>query len=467
MTYTFDSIAGYTQEKKELMALCDLFNNRKKYERKGGHLPKGIIFYGDVGNGKTLFAKVLASECGLNTINIDLGESDKAYDVCRQIKQAFAKGEKSKAPTMIFFDELDKVIPDESEEYHTDREKTILSQLLTLIDGMESSSNIVFVATCNNYDYVPEALVRPGRIDKKIGIYKPDFESRQAILKMYIEKSSCKFDMDIDELARLCSNLSSASLETLVNECVLSSDENNFASEDLIKAKLYEIKEEDIPRKKSQVTEMLFACRNLGSFIVSKSFNDGDYTLSTYHSTVCNDYFDNILSNFDNDYGGNDDFDNIDDIDNFHNYCEDDGCDDDDEFDKNKEFFSKNDYINTITALLGGFASENLISNKIYSNMEYHFSTIHEILFSMSKCGMLGFNNIYYEIDSSYFSESRLERLYITFDEIINSCYKTANDIVSKNINLLRKLIPILAEKGTIRKNETEALIEKFGGINH
>ena len=69
MTYTFDSIAGYTQEKKELMALCNLFNNRKEYEKKGARLPKGIIFYGDIGNGKTLFAKVLACPRDPNTLS--------------------------------------------------------------------------------------------------------------------------------------------------------------------------------------------------------------------------------------------------------------------------------------------------------------------------------------------------------------------------------------------------------------
>lgn len=456
MTYTFDSIAGYTQEKKELMALCDLFNNRKKYEKKGAHLPKGIIFYGDVGNGKTLFAKVLASECGLNTINIDLSESDKAYNICKQIKQAFTKGEKSDSPTMIFFDELDKVIPNEGEDYHSDREKTILSQLLTLIDGMQSGSNIIFVATCNNYNCIPESLVRPGRIDKKIGISKPDFESRKEILKMYMEKSSCKFDIDIDELSRLCSFVSSASLETLVNECILSSDENNFVSADLIKKKLYEIKEEDIPRKKSQFNEMLYACKNLGSFVVAKFFNDGDYTLSTDDSTVCNDYFNNILHDFDSSYDEDDDYDD----DEYSDFDE-----DFDDANTNKEYSSKIDYINTITTLLGGYCAEALILNKLYSNMEWSFALIYIILSWMSKCGMLGLDNIYYELDSSYFPERKLERLYDIFDEIINDCYKVANEIVAKNINLIKRLMAVVSEKGDIRKNEAEVLIEEFGGI--
>ena len=78
---------------------------------------------------------------------------------------------------------------------------------------------------------------------------------------------------------------------------------------------------------------------------------------------------------------------------------------------------------------------------------------------------MLGLNNIYYELDSSYFSERKLERLYDIFDEIINDCYKVANEIVSKNINLIKKLMVVVSEKGDIRKNEAEVLIEEFDGI--
>lgn len=74
MNYSFDSIAGYTQEKEELKRLCEIFNNRAKYEEKGAKLPKGIIFYGSAGTGKTLFAKVMASVCGLEVFKIDLGE---------------------------------------------------------------------------------------------------------------------------------------------------------------------------------------------------------------------------------------------------------------------------------------------------------------------------------------------------------------------------------------------------------
>ena len=160
MNYNFDSIAGYETEKEELKRLCEILNHRGKYEKKGAKLPKGIIFYGEAGTGKTLFSKVMASVCGLEVFKIDLGDVENESAICRHIKKTFIKASRRKEPTMIFFDEMDKVLPNDHEDYYTDRSKTILTQLLTLIDGMDSSGNIVFVATCNDYAVLPKTLTR-------------------------------------------------------------------------------------------------------------------------------------------------------------------------------------------------------------------------------------------------------------------------------------------------------------------
>ena len=302
MNYNFDSIAGYETEKEELKKLCEIFNCREKYEKKGAKLPKGIIFYGEPGTGKTLFSKVMASVCGLEVFKIDLGDVENESAICRHIKKTFIKASKRKEPTMIFFDEMDKVLPNYNEEYYTDRSKTILTQLLTLIDGMDSAGNIVFVATCNNYSVLPETLTRPGRLDKKIGIGSPNYSSRVEILKMYAQKSSCRFEMTMEDVAKLCVGFSCAALETLVNECILQSDEEGIVSESLIRERFFEIKNEDIPRERSTVDDTVRACRNVGAFIVAKTFNSGHYVLNLEFDTACNDFFNAILSEYDSDY---------------------------------------------------------------------------------------------------------------------------------------------------------------------
>ena len=306
MNYKFTDIAGYPQEKAELQRLCDIINDREQYLARGAKLPKGVIFYGGTGTGKTLFAKVMASTCNLKMIEIDLGSPSDGNALLKKIKKAFEGARRSGEPAMIFFDEMDKVLPNAREEYYSDHSKAVLAQLLTLIDGMNSDKNFIFVATCNNYAELPAALVRPGRIDKKIQIGLPDRASRAEILKLYAGKTSCTFEMSMEELAKLCGGFSCAALETLINECVLQSDERGFVSEQLIKERILESRSGDLPRRPPTQADMITACRNIGCFIVARSLNTGDYLLRLGDDTVCNLYFNGAIGRYDDDYDAED-----------------------------------------------------------------------------------------------------------------------------------------------------------------
>lgn len=458
MNYTFENIAGYAQEKEELRRLCEIFNNRKTYESKGAKLPKGIVFYGGAGTGKTLFAKVMAGVCGLELFKIDLGDVENEVTICKNIQKAFSKASKRKEPTMIFFDEVDKVLPNRYEDYVTDRSKTVLAQLLTLIDGMDSTGNIVFIATCNDYDALPETFTRPGRIDKKIFIGNPTFSSRVEILKLYAEKSSCRFGLTIEDIAKFTSGFSCAGLETLVNECILQSDESGFISEKLIHDRILEIKNEDIPRARSAVDEAVRACRNIGSFVVAKTLNDGSYVLNLDLDTVCNDFFNSLLSDFDGDYqrGVNDDPNEVDE-------------DYDDEYGESvsASLYSELDFMNAIIVRLGGHAAEEVVLHKLYENIKYDLALVDDVLFFMSDCGMLGLSYRYSERreDKMCYSDAWTDRLYTLFDEIIEECYKKAKSIVVKNEALIVKLIPILVAKQALEKQDCEPILKSLGGI--
>ena len=462
MNYTFNSIAGYETEKKELEKLCKIFNNLKNYEEKGAKLPKGIIFYGEPGTGKTLFSKVMANVCGLEVLKIDLGDVKNESAICKYIKKTFVKASKSKEPVMIFFDEMDKVLPNDEEEYYTDRSKTILTQLLTLIDVMDSAGNVVFVATCNYYDLLPETLTRPGRLDKKIGLSRPNYFSRVEILNMYAKKSSCRFELPMEETAKLCTGFSCSALETLINECILQSDESGFISEQLMQEHIFEIKNEDIPRKTSKVDDMVFACRNVGAFIVAKTFNVGESVLSLSVDSVCNKFFNNIISYFDDDY--DDDCELEDDLflsnDSFNKQ-------EDNEERVSTRYYSKSDLINTITVLLGGYVAEELILHKIYDNVSFYLLIIDEILFALAKNGMLGLDLLYRSQRSEElpYSCERVERLNQVFDEIVQDCYKKAKTIITNNKDLAEKLISTLSEKKVLKEAESKLLLTEFGGI--
>lgn len=462
MNYNFENIAGYETEKAELKRLCDIFNNRAKYEQKGAKLPKGIIFYGEPGTGKTLFSKVMASVCGLEVFKIDLGDVENESAICRHIKKTFIKAAKRKEPTMIFFDEMDKVLPNDNEDYYTDRSKTILTQLLTLIDGMDSAKNIVFVATCNDYDALPETLTRPGRLDKKIGIGAPSYSSRVEILKMYAKRSSCRFEMSMEDIAKICSGFTCAALETLINDCILQSDENGVISETLIRSKFFEIKNEDIPRARSAVDDTIRACRNVGAFLVAKTLNAGNAVLSLDNDSVCNDLFNGIISEFDCDYD-DDDYDDDDDCEDYDDY--DDDCDGEEV--SACQYYSKSDLMNTITVLLGGYVAEELVLHKIYDNVSSYLSLVDDVFSSMVSNGMLGLS---LRFSSSRhrdlpYSQERLDGLNRAFEEIMQECYEKAKSILTKNEELLKKFIPYLVEEQIVQAEDCDRLLAEWGGL--
>ena len=452
----FDRIAGYAREKEELMALANILSNRKKYELKGATIPKGIIFYGPAGTGKTLFSEVLAEASSLKKINICISDSASEKNICRRIRKAFLQASKGQEPTMIFFDELDKFLPNDDEEYYTDGAKAILAQLLTLIDGMEKVNNAVFVATCNDYHSMSENLTRPGRFDKKICLSLPDFSSRADILDMYMKASPARFGMTAQSIARLTSDFSPAALKTLVNDCILISDESNYISEELIRSKILEIKEEDLTTERSEQSYNLDAVRNLGAFVVARGYSNSSYVLTVEDNKVCNEFLDAIIRGAVYDYGDEDYY------------------DEDDYNDKKSENItamktcsvpSKNDILAAITALLGGVAAEELIFKKTYANLNYAFDCIDDLFLKLSANGMLGLEFIYNRESALPYSKAFIERLGEVITRIKIECYEKAKECVQKNEALIKRLAPMLIKRKSIEKEECEALIAELGGI--
>lgn len=446
----FEKIAGYPREKEELLALAEIFSHRKKYELKGASLPKGIVFYGPAGTGKTLFAEVLAAECSLAQVKISLSDAKSETGICRQIRKAFLQAAKSRTPTMIFFDELDKVLPNEHEEYYTDRAKTILTQLLTLIDGMDSVKNVVFVATCNDYGALPESITRPGRFDKKICLDLPDLASRVAILSLYMKPSPVHFAMTEESIAKLTAGFSPAALKTLVNDCILSSDDGNCADEELIRRKIREIREEDLPTERSEKSYTVDAVRNIGAFLIAREYSKSDYVLTADGSKLANTYLAAVIADVCCDH---DDYDDYDD------------CDDEwgDQGRKSppRGVASKNDYIAAITSLLGGMAAEELIFNKVYNNLKDSLRAVDEIMLEMTTCGMLGLP-LYFESTDRYnghYPQYLLEARERAFTELRLECYEKAKEQLAEKIGIIRRLTTILIKRKSIEKAECEALI--------
>jgi cell division protease FtsH len=218
-TTTFKEVAGLQEAKNELFEIIDFLKNPDKYRKFLAHVPKGVILSGPPGVGKTMLAKAVAGEAGVpffyqsgsSFVEIYVGMGAK------RVKALFNEAKKN-APAIIFIDEIDAVGKDRAQSRSDEREAT-LNQLLTEMDGFEDSSGIVVIAATNRVNSLDEALLRPGRFDRKVILELPSLEDRVAILDSYLVRRPS--NVDIEVLARMTSGFSGAALENLVNEAAL------------------------------------------------------------------------------------------------------------------------------------------------------------------------------------------------------------------------------------------------------
>ncbi len=222
--YTFADVAGIDEVKKELFEIVDFLKNPSKYQKFGVCLPKGVLMVGSPGVGKTLIAKAVAGEAGVPFF-YQSGSSFAEIFVgvgAKRVRELFAKA-KAKAPSIIFIDEIDAVGKSRGGNRNDERETT-LNQLLTEMDGFEESSGVIVIAATNKIDLIDEALLRPGRFDRRIYVSLPNFQERIEILKIYLKDKN--FNVDLEKLSKICVGFSGAALATLVNEAALNAMRN-------------------------------------------------------------------------------------------------------------------------------------------------------------------------------------------------------------------------------------------------
>jgi len=230
-------VGGLESVKQELRESIEWpMSNPEAFKRMGIKPPRGILLYGPPGTGKTLLAKAVATESGANFIAVRgpevfskwFGESEKF------VRQIFKKA-KQAAPCIILFDELDAIAPRRGAYEGSHVTESVVNQLLTSIDGMESLEGIMIIGATNRPDIIDSALLRPGRLEKLLFVEAPDYQARHAIFKVHTKNMPRK-DVDLEELARRTENCVGADIEAICRTAAM------LALRDDMKAKTVSMK---------------------------------------------------------------------------------------------------------------------------------------------------------------------------------------------------------------------------------
>lgn len=216
-------IGGLDSVKQELIEAVEWpLKYPEAFEAINTRPPRGVLLFGPPGTGKTLLAKAIATESEANFISIKgpellskyVGESEKA------IRETFRKARQA-APTIIFFDEIDSIVPTRGTAFDTGVTERMVSQILTEIDGLEELKNVVVVAATNRPDMVDPALLRPGRLERVIYIRPPDLKEREIIFNIHLKGKPLAPEVDVRALAERTHGYVGADIEAICHEAAI------------------------------------------------------------------------------------------------------------------------------------------------------------------------------------------------------------------------------------------------------
>lgn len=231
MTTRFDDVAGVEGAKQDLQEVVDFLKNPERYVKLGAKVPRGVLLVGLPGTGKTLLAKAVAGEASVPFFECSASSFVEMFvgTGAARVRDLFSKA-KQKAPCIVFIDEIDAIGKTRSaggmSNSNDEREQTI-NQLLTAMDGFSDNSGVIVLAASNRPEILDEALLRPGRFDRKVNVDLPDLHGRQAILKIHTNGKPLAEDVKLESIARVTVGFSGADLANLSNEAAIYAARDN------------------------------------------------------------------------------------------------------------------------------------------------------------------------------------------------------------------------------------------------
>ena len=441
---TFADVAGVDEEKEELEEIVEFLKSPKKYTDMGARIPKGVLLVGQPGTGKTLLAKAVAGEAGVPFFIIsgsDFVEMFVGVGASR-VRDLFEQAKKN-SPCIIFIDEIDAVGRQRGAGLgggHDEREQT-LNQLLVEMDGFAANEGVIVLAATNRPDVLDKALLRAGRFDRQIVVGTPDVKARQQILEVHARKKKLAEDVNLETIAKNTSGFAGADLENILNEAALLAarkDQKEITMQDIENAM---VKVTMGPEKKTRVIsdkeKKLVAFHEAGHAVVSKFLPTQDqvHQISIIPRGMAGGYT-------------------------MYRPSED------------KSFMSKTEMEERIVSLLGGRVAEQLVLGDISTGASNDIERASDIARSMvmkygmsDKLGTITFGSGQEEVflgrdiaQGRNYSESTSSNIDDEVRNIIDKAYKTAEQILTMQMDKLTAVANVLLEKEKIDGEEFDEI---------
>ncbi|MBL7206882.1 MAG: CDC48 family AAA ATPase [Candidatus Aenigmarchaeota archaeon] len=228
-TITYEDIGGLHEEVSKIREMVELpLRHPELFSKLGIDAPKGVLLYGPPGSGKTLLARAVANESGVHFISVSGPEfMSKFYGESESnLRKIFEEAEKN-SPAIIFIDEIDSIAP-KRDEVSGEVERRIVSQLLTLMDGLKTRGKVIVIAATNRQNSIDPALRRPGRFDREIEIGVPDQKGREEMLQIHTRNMPLTKDVDLKKLSSITYGYVGADIEMLAKEAAMSALRRNL-----------------------------------------------------------------------------------------------------------------------------------------------------------------------------------------------------------------------------------------------
>ena len=445
---TFKDVAGLQEEKEELEEIVDFLKNPVKYTELGARIPKGVILTGPPGTGKTLLAKALAGEAGVPFFSLsgsDFVEMFVGVGASR-VRDLF-KQATSMAPCIIFIDEIDAIGKSRDSQYgggNDEREQT-LNQLLSEMDGFDSSKGIIILGATNRPEVLDKALLRPGRFDRRIIVEKPDLKGRVDVLKVHSHDVLMDDTVDLEEIALATSGAVGADLANMVNEAAIMAVKDGrqvVSQKDLFEAvEVVLAGKEKKDRILGEEEKKIVAYHEIGHALVATNLKHAEpvQKITIVPRTMgALGYVMQVPE-------------------------------------EEKYLMKKEELISEIVTLMGGRAAEQVKFDDITTGASNDIEKATSIARSMvtqygmsSKFGMMGLETIqsrYLDgrpvLNCGEVTESQIDEEVMT---ILNDCYKKAVECIETNQTVMDKLAEHLIEKETITGKEFVAIYEEITG---